>query len=276
MNVAAEPVTQMIRVGDLQVAYLESGSGEPLVLIHGGESDRHAFRTIFPYLGKGVRAIAYDQRDSGDTVNPDAPYDIADLAQDLASFIEALGLERAHIMGVSFGGAVAMHTALGHPERVSSVTLVATVPRAAEVAGRATEIGDMDPEQRRAAMFEVLFTPEALRTNPDLIALGHRALTDRPRSLMARRFAAVARHDVVDHLPALQMPAVVVHGTDDPVAPFALAELMAERIPNAVLRAIPGGRHGIATENADQVAGFVRDLMGLGPVPPHSSEATGP
>ena len=276
MSAVEEPVTQMAQAGDVQVAYLESGSGEPLVLIHGGESDRHAFRTIFPYLGDGVRAIAYDQRDSGDTVNPDEPYDITDLARDLAMFIEALGLERAHIMGVSFGGVVAMHTALGHPERVSSVALVATMPRTAEVAGRASEIGDMDPAQRRTAMLGMLFTPEALRTNPDLIALGNRALTDRPRSLMARRFAAVARHDVVDRLPSLRMPALVVHGTDDPIAPFGLAELMADRIPNAVLRAIPGGRHGIATEYADQVAGFVRELMGLGPVPHHSSEATGP
>jgi pimeloyl-ACP methyl ester carboxylesterase len=82
---------------------------------------------------------------------------------------------------------------------------------------------------------------------------------------MARRIAAVAEHDVIDRLPGLQIPALVVHGTDDPIAPIALAELTAERIPGAVLRTIPGGRHGIATEHADQVAGFVRELVGLGP-----------
>jgi pimeloyl-ACP methyl ester carboxylesterase len=265
MNTIEEPVTETIDLGHIQVAYRQSGSGEPLVLIHGGESDSNAFRVLFPHLGDGVRAIAYDQRDSGESVNPDDPYDIADLAQDLASFIEALGLEKAHILGVSFGGAVAMHTALGHPDRVSTVTLVATLPRAAGAVDRAAEVGNLDPEQRRAAMFELLFTPEGIRTNPALIGLGSRALTERPRELMARRIAAVAQHDVIERLPSVQVPALVVHGTDDPIAPLALAELTAEKIPNAVLRTIPGGRHGIATENADQLAGFVREFIGLRP-----------
>jgi pimeloyl-ACP methyl ester carboxylesterase len=264
-RVIDDPVTDMIDLGHIQVAYMQSGSGEPLVLIHGGESDRNAFRVLFPHLGDGVRAIAYDQRDSGETVNAPDPYRVADLAQDLASFIEALGLEQAHILGVSFGGAVAMHTALGHPERVSSVTLVATLPRAAGAVDRAVEVGNLDPEQRRAAMFELLFTPEGIRTNPDLVSLASRALTERPRELMARRIAAVAHHDVIDRLPSLQVPAMVVHGTDDPIAPIALAELTAERIPGAVLRTIPGGRHGIATENAEQLAAFVREFIGLGP-----------
>lgn len=265
MNTVEEPVTEVIDLGHIRVPYIQSGSGEPLILIHGGESDRNALRVLFPHLGDGVRAIAYDQRDSGESVNPDEPYDVADLAQDLASFIEALGLEKAHILGVSFGGAVAIHTALGHPERVSSVSLVATLPRAAGAIDRASEVGNLDPEQRRAAMFELLFTPEGIRTNPDLVGLASRALTDRPRELMARRIAAVAQHDVVDQLASLQVPALVVHGTDDPIAPFALAELTAERIPNAVLRTIAGGRHGIATEYADEVAGFVREFIGLGP-----------
>lgn len=264
MSTAQEPVTETIDLGHMQVAYLQSGGGEPLVLVHGGESDRNAFRVMFPYLGQGIRAIAYDQRDSGESVNAEDPYDVTDLAQDLAAFIEALGLEPAHIMGVSFGGAVAMHTALEHSDKIASVTLVATVPRVAEVAGPVSEISDMEPEQRRAAIFDLLFTTEALRTNPDIAALTNRALTDRPRELMVRRSDAVAHHDVVDRLPSIQMPVLVVHGTDDPIAPIGLAQLMADRIPNAVLRTIPGGRHGIATENAEQIAGFVREHLGLG------------
>jgi pimeloyl-ACP methyl ester carboxylesterase len=69
-------------------------------------------------------------------------------------------------------------------------------------------------------------------------------------------------------LPSLPMPALVVHGTDDPVVPLAsvaLVELTAGRVPNTVPRAIPGGRHGIGRENAEQVVGFVRELMGFEP-----------
>ncbi|WP_116998252.1 alpha/beta fold hydrolase [Desertimonas flava] len=265
MSTAGDTTTQVIDLGPVQVAYTESGSGEPLILIHGGESDRNAFRVLFPHLGDGIRAIAYDQRDSGETVNPDEPYVVADMAQDLASFIAVLGLEKAHILGVSFGGAVAIHTALRHPERVASVTLVATLPRAAGAIDRASEVGELSPEKRRAAMFDLLFTPEGMRSNPDLAGFGTRALTERPRELMARRIAAVRDHDVIDQLPTVQVPALVIHGTDDPIAPFALAELTAERIPGAVLRPIPGGRHGIATEYAAEVAAHVRQFIGLGP-----------
>ena len=78
-------------------------------------------------------------------------------------------------------------------------------------------------------------------------------------------------------LPSLPMPALVVHGTDDPVAPLssvALADLTADRIPNTVLRADAGGRHGTAREKADQVVGFVRELVGLGPACHDTSETT--
>jgi pimeloyl-ACP methyl ester carboxylesterase len=265
MTATQETRTKRVDLGHLQVAYSESGSGEPLILVHGGESDRHSFRTMFPYLGDGIRAIAYDQRDSGDSINSEAAYTITDLAQDLASLIDALGLEKAHLLGVSFGSVVAMHTALEHPERVASVSLVAGVPRAAELLERVRAISAMEPAERRDVMFDVLFTPEGLSNNPDLIALGRRALTDRPRELMERRLAAISQHDVIDRLPSMQVAALVVHGTDDPIAPLAMAELMAEAIPGAVLRTIPGGRHGISTEFADQVADFVREFLGLGP-----------
>ena len=260
-----EPRTQTIILGDVEVAYFESGSGEPLVLVHGGESNRLQFLGILPHLGDGIRAIAYDQRDSGSTVNGDEPYTVSDLADDLAAFIEGIGLERAHVLGTSFGGMVAMHGALEHPERMASVTLVATAPSASVLGQRAGTIAMMSPEERREAMIDGLFTPAGRAADPDLVESGRRAQAERTPQQMSRRLASVRDHDVVDQLPGMTTRTLVLHGTDDPLAPFSGAEQMAGAIPGAVLRAIEGARHGVATEFPAQVADSVREFLGLGP-----------
>lgn len=116
----ADPATSIVRAGDLEVGIIDSGSGVPLVLVHGGESDRTQFTALRAHLGPGIRVISYDQRDSGVTVNPPVLYTMSDLADDLVHLLDALDLPSAHLLGTSFGGAVAQHVALRHPERVAS------------------------------------------------------------------------------------------------------------------------------------------------------------
>ena len=260
-----EPPTQTVGLSRLQVAYFESGSGEPLILIHGGESNRLQFLSILPHLGNGVRAIAYDQRDSGLTINGEETYSITDLAHDLALFIEGLGLECAHVLGTSFGGMVAMQAALEHPERISSVILVATAPSTSVLGQRAGEIAKMSPEDRREAMIDGLYTPAGRVADPDLVERGRRVLVERTSEQMSRRMASVRDHNVVDRLPMMTTRTLVLHGTDDPLAPFSGAELMAEAIPGAAMRAVEGARHGVASEFPAEVAAIVREFLGLCP-----------
>jgi|HubBroStandDraft_1064217.scaffolds.fasta_scaffold185158_2 pimeloyl-ACP methyl ester carboxylesterase len=260
-----EPRLQTIVCSRLQVAYFESGSGEPLVLVHGGESSCLQFVELMPYLGEGIRAIAYDQRDSGLTVSGDEPYVVADLASDLAAFIESLGVERAHVLGTSFGGMVALHAALDHPEQIASVILVATVPSASLLGEVVGNITTMSPEARREALINGLYTPAGLAADPDLSERGRRVLIERTPDQMSRRLASVRDHHVTDRLSEMTTRTLVLHGTDDPLAPFSAAELMAVTIPGATLRPIEGARHGVASEFPAEVAAIVREFLGLGP-----------
>jgi pimeloyl-ACP methyl ester carboxylesterase len=256
-----DPPSQTIDVGRLNVAYIDSGSGKPLILVHGGESDRRMFLPLLPHLGDGIRAISYDQRDSGDTVNPDDPYTMTDLGDDLASFIEQLGVERAHVLGTSFGGAVAMHAALDHPDRVAGVVLVATVPSARDMFGKIDEITAMDADQRRELMYDQLFTPEGRAADPNLVELGRRALVERPKEHTTRRMTAAREHHVTDRLASMAVPTLVIHGTADLLAPLSGAEAVAQAVPGAVLRTIEGGRHGITTEFTAEIAAIVREFL---------------
>ncbi|MER6948133.1 alpha/beta hydrolase [Nonomuraea sp. NPDC000554] len=255
----AESTGSTVRVGELEVGFIDGGGGVPLVLVHGGESDRTQFATLRARLGAGIRAISYDQRDSGITVNPPAPYTLEVLADDLVALLDALELQSAHLLGTSFGGAVAQHAALRHPERVASLILVATTPSFAMGSEAVDELLNMSHDDRRTAAADFFFTPEGqaeLHARPQ-------TLTARNPEQSARRHDAARQHEVRDRLGEIAVPTLIVHGTADRLAPYAGAVLMEQRIPNAELRSIEGGRHAIAVEFADTIARCVREFLGV-------------
>lgn len=256
----AAPTT--LRAGDLEVGVIDDGDGGlPLVLIHGGESDSTQFATLRGHLSVQIRGISYDQRDSGITVNPPAPYTMGDLADDLADLLDALGLASAHLLGTSFGGAVAQHVAIRHPERVASLSLVATTPSFALGSEAVDELLSMSHSDRVLAAPDYFFTPEGQVAQRAARPAG--TLTARTPEQSARRHEVARQHEVRDRLEAIAAPTLIVHGTDDRLAPYAGALLMEERIPHAELRSIEGGRHGIAVEFAGIVALSVHEFLGV-------------
>jgi pimeloyl-ACP methyl ester carboxylesterase len=257
----AETADTTIRAGELEVGYIDDGgSGVPLVLVHGGESDRTQYATLRAHLGAGVRAISYDQRDSGITVNPAAPYTLSDLADDLVDLLDALGLQRAHLLGTSFGGTIAQHAALRHPERVASLILVATTPSFALCPSSVNELFDMAHDDRQKAVKDFFVTPKG---QAELHTRAAQTLVYRDPEKTDRRHDAARQHEVRDRLGEITAPTLIVHGTQDLLAPYAGATLMAEQIPNAELRSIEDGRHAIAMEFASTIAPWVREFLGV-------------
>src|SRR5262245_36623846 len=108
------------------IAFAQSGQGAPIVLLHGAEADHSMFDAFGRLLSQHFTVIAYDQRDSGGTRNPPMPYGLAELADDAANLIAALGHARAHVFGTSLGGAIAQVLAVRHPERVDRLVLAST------------------------------------------------------------------------------------------------------------------------------------------------------
>jgi pimeloyl-ACP methyl ester carboxylesterase len=247
-----------IEVGRISVAYVASGAGQPLVLLHGGESSRRQYDLFRPLLGPGIRAIAYDQRDVGDTVSGQEPYTIATLARDCAGLIEALGFERAHLMGASLGGAIAMNVAIEHPDRVASLTLV-SAPPSVPGAGAAKIIA-MSPDERAKFMLDAVISPEGQRRDPALVRQVLSLLRG-SAMLSERRRDAVRTHDCADRLTEITAPTLVINGTDDPLVPAATAEFVAGRIPGATLELVDGGRHGLTLEQREETAGLVRRFV---------------
>src|SRR3954466_5372684 len=111
-------------VNGVSLHYEEHGSGEPLVLLHGGLGAGEMFGTIMPSLSANRRVIAVDLQAHGGTADVDRPLRPQTMADDVAALIEHLELPRADVMGYSLGGLVALRTAIQHPQRVRRLVLV--------------------------------------------------------------------------------------------------------------------------------------------------------
>lgn len=253
---------QSVTVNGIDLAYVESGSGEPLLLLHGANADRHQYDVFRPLLGEGIRAIAVDQRDSPDSPCAPSPYTSIDHAADLAAVIAALGLGKVHVMGASYGGIVAMTLAIHHPGTVKSLILGATAPSAAHFnAVDMTAARAQGAEALERFMLETVVSPDAIDSDAELVAETRAALRIRSPESLARRMAAVAGHDVVGRLGEITAPTLILQGDEDPLVDARVGAEMAERIPGAVFQLLRGSRHGITFQNRDRTAGLVRSFV---------------
>src|SRR5438093_1193668 len=118
-----------VRVGDIEMYYQDVGEGDPLLLIMGFGGDHLAWAFQMADFSKRHRVIAFDNRGVGQTDAPDHAYTTRMMAGDALGLMNALGIDRAHVLGVSMGGMIAQELALASPERVRSLHLACTFGR---------------------------------------------------------------------------------------------------------------------------------------------------
>ncbi len=249
-----------VRVGDIAVHYVEAGAGEPLVLVMGFGGDHTAWGFQLRAFAERHRVIAFDNRGVGRTDAPDRPYTIATMADDTRGLLDALGVERAHVVGISMGGMIAQELALRHPARVRSLHLGCTLARpdayvrAVAAAWREMRTG-LAPEAMLRALGPWLFAPATYRERPQLVeAVLQAALANPyPQSLVGflRQGEAVAAHDTLERLGGIACPTLVSVGEEDILVGLRFSRELAERIPGATLHVIPGAAHGYFLERPD-------------------------
>jgi len=118
-----------VRVGDIQMFYQDVGEGDPLLLIMGFGGDHLAWALQMADFAARHRVIAFDNRGVGQTDSPDQPYTMRMMAGDALGLMDALGVDSAHVLGVSMGGMIAQELVLARPERVRSLHLACTFAR---------------------------------------------------------------------------------------------------------------------------------------------------
>ncbi|MFD7826138.1 alpha/beta fold hydrolase [Kitasatospora sp. NPDC059803] len=252
------------------VSVRESGTGTPLVLLHAfplNASMWSAQLDALPGLtGDEARVLAPDQRGFGGTeLGTDEP-SLDLVADDLALLLDAAGIERAVVGGLSMGGYVALAFARRHPDRLAGLLLASTRATADTGAVRANRERIAAAVTARGSV-QLLLDEEvaAGQLGPD-----SRHLVERVRSLVAAaspaavawaQRAMAARPDALDVLAGLRVPTAVVAGAQDGLVAPEEAELMLRARPDAELTVIPGAGHLSALEAPEAFNTAVRDLL---------------
>jgi pimeloyl-ACP methyl ester carboxylesterase len=237
---------------------------ETVLLINGLGSQMTRWPVPFceKLVAKGYRAIRFDNRDVGLSTWLDGQsYVLKDMADDAVAVLDAAGVKRAHVAGVSMGGMITQKVAIAHPDRVLSITSIMSSPSLAPEALKSTPeaaaVLNVPPPDPKAD-FEA-FVAAGMRNARTIGSPGYpmdedflrqRVIAEHRRGFnpmgVARQRAAIgADGDRTADLGKLTIPAVVVHGTDDPLVMPIGGELTAKAIPGAELRMIPGMGHDL-------------------------------
>jgi 3-oxoadipate enol-lactonase len=247
--------------------YEVHGSGFPLLLINGLGSDREEWLHQLPVFAPHFRVVTFDNRGSGDSATPPGLYSTALMANDTAALLAFLGIERAHVLGVSLGGMIAQEIALRHPGRVARLVLACTSPGgeaserpSREVLAAFARTPGADPGEELSRMIPYLYTERYRREHPGEIAAFVQRRLRRPAPAEAHAFqlAAAVGHAAADRLSVIGAPTLVITGTGDRVVPPVNSRRIAARIPGARIVLLPGAPHRLFAENAEA---FNREVL---------------
>lgn len=256
-----------VEINGLSIAFQRLGEGPLVVLLHGGLSDSREWRRQIDELSDDFTVVAWDAPGCGRSSDPPESFRMPDYADCLASLIDALGAGRPHVVGLSFGGTLALALYRRRPK------LPRTLVLAAAYAGWAGSL----PPDAVAARLEGALRESALPANevarswiPDLLT--DQAPTEMIEELVeiisdrhpvgaATMARAMAEADLRDVLAGITVPTLLLYGAADGRAPLSLAEELGAQIPGSSLIVIPGVGHQSNIEAADRFNAEVREFL---------------
>lgn len=259
--------SKFVQVGGQSVAYLEAGSGPALVLVHAFPLSKEMWTRQVEALSGGLRVLAPDLRGFGETVAPNGLFSMAQYAEDLKGFLDALKINRVVLAGLSMGGYIAFEFWRRYGDSVQRLILADTK----------ADADTPEEKERREAMAEAAGKAGAAAIAdlllPKMLAprtLEHNSrLTDQVRSMMAAApvsgivgalRALADRPDSTPTLKEITCGTLVVVGAEDAITPPAAAEAMAKAIPKSQLAVLPNAGH---LANLDQPDAFTSAVSGF-------------
>ena len=221
-------------------------------------------------LSRRYRLLLFDNRGSGRSEKPPGLYSMPLFADDTVALMDAVGIEKAHVLGMSMGGMIAQELALRHPARVQRLVLACT---------SCGGVRSIPPEPwaffrllDRDALLEFEWERQVELLFPRHFAAQHRHQLEAfwrrasrfptPPAAFRRQLAAILRFNSYGRLPWIQAPTLVLTGTEDVLIPPKNAEILAARIPDARLEVFPGGGHGFMAQFPERFCEVVEAFLG--------------
>ncbi len=258
------------QIRDIKIYYEIVGSGPRMLFINGTNADLRRKQPYVEKLNAHFTVLRYDQRGLGQTEKPDKHYSMADYADDAAALMDIVGWDRAAVLGVSFGGSVAQELARRHPERISRMVLACSNP-GGNFGYPLLALHGKDAETRARTMLSLdLRKSEAWQAaHPEqtsaLIEQGMKRggavdPTDTQAAMGARRqLEAREEHDALNWLNQIMFPVALFGGRYDGLGTEAGQRVMAEKIPNSVMRLFEGA-HSFLNEDPEALPAVIEFL----------------
>jgi pimeloyl-ACP methyl ester carboxylesterase len=255
-------------VGGLRIAFQRRGAGPGLVLLHGWPLDSRQWRRQLDGVSDEFTVVAWDAPGAGRSSDPPETFRLADWADCLAGFIAALGLERPHVAGLSWGGGLALELYRRHPAVPGSLILVSagtgwgggTVP--SDVIEKRLAVyfrnAELPPGEWVPGWVRSLLTD---RAPPDVVDELTSILGEFHPAAMRAAMRAFAEADLREVLPHIAVPTLLLYGDNDARATRDVWEPLHSNIPAAKLVVVPGAGHMINIEAADHFNAELRAFL---------------
>ncbi|TBR58326.1 alpha/beta hydrolase [Westiellopsis prolifica IICB1] len=250
------------QVNGIELFYHIHGTGEPLILIAGFDSDSSSWSVLMPFLVKHYQVIRFDNRGLGQSSALNIPYTIQQMAVDTFALLEYLGISQVHVAGHSMGGQIAQELTLAHPEKVQSLILLSSWAKGDSKFQAIIELwGDLtsklNPVLYQTTLLPWLFT-DRFYAIPGAIEQIINQIQKYPYlpepDALYHQSQAILNSDTSERLASIHVPTLVMVGEQDMITPVKFSEHLAQGIPNTELVILEKLGHACFIESPEVVA----------------------
>ncbi len=260
-----------IKAGEVNLEYYVEGNVPPLLLVMGLAGQANAWgEPVMSQLREHFTCIRYSHRGTGGSDKPESRLTIRTMADDAATLMDALDIERAHVFGISMGGMVSQEIVLNYPERVNGLILGCTtpgwahgqVPSPEDTAGMVPQPG-LSPEEQADRFWPVVCAPAFIENSAEFLKqmIETNLAQPTPIQTLMKRVAAAQAFDSFDRLGQIKAPTLVIHGDIDLLIPPANGDVLAAAITGAEKLTLSGAAHMFFWERPEESAGAVIEFL---------------
>ncbi len=254
----------------IETAFIDCGSGPPLLLLHGFARDHTVWDAQIETLPRSYRLIVPDTRGMGETKHPDpgSAITIEQLADDSAALLEALDIPFAAVAGFSMGGYALFHLIMNHPNKVRAAAFVSTrasaddPSKASERIRQMNHVRDEGAEAFAATLVPHIFAAHFIDSHPEVVEATRRVIAAQvPNNIALRADAMRQRVDMTPRLSEITCPCAVIGGSEDRIVPPHAMKELHEGLPNSTFDMLEGVGHMSPLEAPEGVSFCLDQLM---------------
>jgi 3-oxoadipate enol-lactonase len=254
-------------LNDLELSYLDAGSGFPLVLIHGMGSDHNIWAGIIPLLKENYRVLAVDLRGHGCSSKTRGPNNMEIFSTDIQGFLESLDIKKAHFIGHSMGGAVLLEMAINNPDIMSSLTLISSFAYPDyQLKKSLINLRNTLNEQGYNEFFDecikIAHNPQYVKENRELLNKFRKemAKTSSIPSLISTIYACL-NVNYRDSLKNILTPTLIIAGEEDQFISKDQGIKISKSIPQSKFNLVSGASHNMVVEEPLKIYNIIKTFL---------------